>query len=59
MQRLVNAIQKKSQKGVNYEIPDELLGFIGFRKVPLDIEKNLNFKIAEFQESKRNEAKNI
>jgi len=59
VQRLINAIQKKSQKGVNYEIPDELLGFIGFRKVPLDIERNLNFKIAEFQESKRNEAKKI
>ena len=57
--RLINAIQKKSQKGVNYEIPDELLGFLGFRKVPLDIQKNLNFKIAEFQEQKRNEAKKI
>jgi hypothetical protein len=59
LRRLINAIQKKSQKGVNYEIPDELLGFIGFRKVPLDIERNLNFKIAEFQEAKRNEAKKI
>ena len=59
MKRLINAIQKKSQKGVNYEIPDELLGFIGFRKVPLDLERNLNFKIADFQESKRNEALKI
>jgi len=59
VQRLINAIQKKSQKGVNYEVPDELLGFLGFRKVPLDIERNLNFKIAEFQEQKRNEAKKI
>jgi hypothetical protein len=59
VQRLINAIQKKSQKGVNYEISDELLGFIGFRKVPLDIERNLNFKIAAFQESKRNEARKI
>ena len=59
IQRLVNAIQKKSQKGVNYEIPDELLGFIGFRKVPLDIERNLNFKLAEFQEAKRNEGRKI
>mgnify|MGYP003134561641 FL=1 len=59
LQRLINAIQKKSQKGVNYEIPDELLGFVGFRKVPLDIERNLNFKLAEFQESKRNEGRKI
>ena len=59
LRRLTNAIMKKSQKGVNYEIPDELLGFVGFRKVPLYIEKNLNFKIAEFQEAKRNEAKKI
>ena len=59
LQRLINAIQKKSQKGVNYEVPDELLGFLGFRKVPLDIERNLNFKLAEFQESKRNEGRKI
>ena len=59
LRRLINAIQKKSQKGVNYEIPDELLGFVGFRKVPLQLEQNLNFKIADFQESKRNEAKKI
>jgi len=59
LRRLINAIQKKSQKGVNYEIPDELLGFIGFRKVPLQLEQNLNFKIADFQEQKRNEAKKI
>ena len=59
LQRLINAIQKKSQKGVNYEIPDELLGFVGFRKVPLDIERNLNFKLAEFQEAKRNEGRKI
>tara|TARA_B100001248_G_scaffold52528_2_gene34300 strand:+ start:1220 stop:5524 length:4305 start_codon:yes stop_codon:yes gene_type:complete len=59
IRRLTNAIMKKSQKGVNYEIPDELLGFVGFRKVPLDIERNLNFKIAEFQDAKRNEGRKI
>ena len=59
IRRLTNAIMKKSQKGVNYEIPDELLGFVGFRKVPLDIERNLNFKITDFLESKRNEGKKI
>ena len=40
-------------------MPDELLGFLGFRKVPLQLEQNLNFKIQDFQESKRNEAKKI
>ena len=59
IKRLTNAIMKKSQKGVNYEIPDELLGFVGFRKVPLDIERNLNFKITDFLESKRNEGRKI
>jgi len=59
LRRLINAMQNKSQKGVNYEIPDELLGFVGFRKVPLDLEKNLNFKIQDFQESKRNEGRKI
>ena len=49
----------KSMGGTNYEIPDELLGFMGFRKIPLDLERNFNFKIADFQESKRNEAKKI
>ena len=46
-------LYKKSQKGVNYEIPDELLGFIGFRKVPLQLEQNLNFKISRFSRSKK------
>ena len=59
LRRLINAIQKKSQKGINYEIPDELLGFVGFRKVPLQLEQNLNFKITDFLESKRNEGKKI
>ena len=59
LRRLLAALEGKSMSGTNYEIPDELLGFMGFRKVPLDLEKNFNFKIAAFQESKRNEAKKI
>ena len=59
IKRLITAIQGKTQSGINYEIPDELLGFVGFRKVPLDLERNFDFKIAEFNESKRNEAKKI
>ena len=57
--RLVKAIQDKTQSGIKYEVPDELLGFIGFRKVPLDLERNFDFKIAQFNESKKNEAKKI
>ena len=57
--RLINAIRKKTQSGIKYEVPDELLGFVGFRKVPLDLERNFDFKIAEFNESKKNEAKKI
>ena len=59
IRRLINAIQGKTQSGINYEIPDELLGFVGFRKVPLDLERNFDFKIAAFNESKKNEAKKI
>jgi len=59
IRRLITAIQGKTQSGVNYEIPDELLGFVGFRKIPLDLERNFDFKVAEFNESKRNEAKKI
>ena len=59
VKRLITAIQGKTQSGINYEVPDELLGFVGFRKVPLDLERNFDFKIAEFIESKRGEARKI
>ena len=59
LRRLLAALEGKSMGGTNYEIPDELLGFMGFRKIPLDLERNFNFKIADFQESKRNEARKI
>jgi hypothetical protein len=47
--RLTKAATGQTLKGEKYEIPDELLGFTGFRKVPINLEKNLNFKIAEFK----------
>jgi len=59
VRRLITAIQGKTQSGINYEVPDELLGFVGFRKVPLDLERNFDFKIAQFIESKRGEARKI
>ena len=59
LNRLLAAMQNKSVKGVNYEIPDELLGFVGFRKVPLDLERNLEFKIRDYLVAKENERKKI
>lgn len=59
VERLISSIKGETQKGTQYEIPDELLGFLGFRKVPLDLEKALQFKIADFQKSKSGEAKKI
>ena len=59
IERLLNAAMKKTQGGVQYELSDELLGFLGFRKVPLDIEKNFAFKLTDYMESKRNEGKKI
>ena len=59
VQRLIGSLKGETQKGTQYEIPDELLGFLGFRKVPLDLEKALQFKIADFQKAKLGEAKKI
>ena len=59
VQRLISSIKGETQKGTQYEIPDELLGFLGFRKVPLDLEKALQFKIKDFQDAKLGEAKKI
>ena len=42
-------------KGTEYEIPDELLGLTGFRKVPINLEKTLNFRIQEFKRDERAE----
>ena len=53
--RLTKAVLGETVKGTTYEIPDELLGFTGFRKVPIDLEKGLNFKIAEFKRNERDE----
>jgi len=53
--RLTKAATGQTLKGEQYKIPDELLGFTGFRKVPINLEKNLNFKIAEFKRNQRKE----
>ena len=46
--RLVAALRDKTINGVEYELTDEALGFIGLRQIPLDIERKLNSKIGEF-----------
>jgi len=51
--RLYKASLGQTVKGTQYKIPDELMGFVGFRKVPIDLEKNLNFKISEFKKNER------
>ena len=46
--RLYKALTDQTVKGTKYEIPDELMGLFGFRKVPVNLEKTLNFRIQEF-----------
>ena len=55
LERLYKASVGKTVKGTEYEIPDELLGLTGFRKVPIDLEKTLNFRIQEFKRDERAE----
>jgi hypothetical protein len=51
----IDVIQKgKYDKyGQTYELSDELLGFTGFRPVKLNVERGLDFKVAEFQKGVR------
>jgi hypothetical protein len=53
--RLYKALTDQTVKGTKYEIPDELMGLFGFRKVPVDLEKTLNFRIQEFNRDTRAE----
>ena len=55
LKRLYAASADKTIKGTQYEIPDELLGFFGARKVPLDIPKTMGFKIQQFKTDERDE----
>jgi len=51
----IDIIQKgKFDKyGQSYEIGDELIGLTGFRPVKLNVERGLDFKVAEFQKGVR------
>ena len=55
VRRLYKAATEQTLKGTKYEIPDELMGLFGFRKVPLNLEKTLNFRIQEFKRDERAE----
>ena len=48
VRRLYAAIMDETMKGVEYEVPDELLGLIGARPAPLDVKKSMQFYINEF-----------
>jgi hypothetical protein len=43
------AADKPSKRGEFFELPDELLGFAGYRAVKLDPVKSMGFKLAEYQ----------
>ena len=48
VERLYAAVMGKTHKGVQYEVPDELLGMIGARPAPLDLRKTMNIFINEY-----------
>jgi hypothetical protein len=43
------ATDKPSKRGEFFEVPDELLGFAGYRAVKLDPVRSIGFKIADYQ----------
>src|SRR6056300_289535 len=47
------AADKPSARGEFFELPDELLGFAGFRAVKVDPIKSVGFKLAEYQKGLR------
>jgi len=59
IRRLGKAILGQTLKGQEYEITDELAGLFGFRVVPINPEKTLNFKIQEFRRDERDERRLI
>ena len=52
--RVIAALTGETIKGVEYDLSDELLGLLGFRAAPIDLERSLNFKLYEFLEAERN-----
>ena len=57
--RLIGAVMDKSINGTTFEVSDELMGFIGMRQVPLDVEKKINSRIGQFLFEQSDERKLI
>jgi len=57
VKRVIASLSGQTINGVEYELPDELMGLLGFRAAPLDIERSLNFKLNEFMTRERNQRK--
>ena len=55
LKRLYAAALGEKIKGNEYELPDELMGFFGARKVPLNVAKSMEFMIGDFQEAASDE----
>ncbi len=47
------ATDKPSKRGEFFEVPDELLGFAGYRAVKVDPVRSMGFKIADYQRGNR------
>jgi hypothetical protein len=43
------AADKPSERGESFELPDELLGFFGYRAIKVDPLRSLGFKLANYQ----------
>jgi len=55
VKRVIAALSGETINGVEYELSDELLGLLGFRVAPMDIERSLNFKLNDFMTAERNQ----
>ena len=59
MERLYKSITGKTIKGTLYQVTDELLGLIGLRKAPLDLERSLEINLGKFLQIEADERKLI
>jgi len=57
VKRVIASLAGNTIDGVEYELPDELLGLLGFRVAPMDIERSMNFKVADFLGKEANQRK--
>ncbi len=48
-----SALDKADERGQKFELPDELLGFAGFRAVKIDPLRAMGFEISKYQAGKR------